>query len=196
MSASTGEYAKGGVMLFRVLLMAIAMLGYPLRAPGADAAVGSSVMNELMEQLPPVVESIREHNAMIERRLNRDAPPLREPSVPVTPAGGYAALRDPFAVTSLMLQEQQTHGDALRFTPLSAAGGAAPQLTLRGVINGKNGARLALLDVAGSGVYLVREGDSISLHRATGNTVIKVKEVSHLSLLVEIGTLGEVIVVR
>jgi len=45
-------------------------------------------------------------------------------------------------------------------------------------------------------VFLVREGDTISLQKNGKNNVLKVKKITKLSALVEVGTLGQVIVVR
>lgn len=71
-----------------------------------------------------------------------------------------------------------------------------PTISLRGFLDAGDGAPLAILEVAGVGVLLVREGDTISVQNKEVNTVLRVKELSNLSVHVEIGTLGRVIVVR
>jgi len=98
---------------------------------------------------------------------------------------------DPFQISYFMQQKAQAHNQGgAQFTPLQNA--QAPTLVMRGIVSGG----LALLDVEGYGVYLVREGDTLSLNRQGQNTVIKIEKIDHLSLMVKIGTLNEMIVVR
>ena len=90
-----------------------------------------------------------------------------------------------------MQQKAQARNQGgLQFTPLQNAG--APVLAMKGIVNGG----LALLEVQGSGVYLVRKGDTLSLNRQGQNIVIKIEKIDHLSLMVKMGTLAEIIVVR
>ena len=105
-----------------------------------------------------------------------------------------ANARDPFSVSPAMLEESKLKSEGLRFTPM--AGAQVPQLKLRGIINAESEDRLGLIEVVREGVFLVREGDTISLRSAASNTVIKITEIGALSVVVEAGTLGEVIVVR
>jgi hypothetical protein len=98
---------------------------------------------------------------------------------------------DPFQISYFMQQKALAHNQGgAQFTPLQNA--QAPTLIMRGIVSGG----LALLDVEGHGVYLVREGDTLSLNRQGQNTVIKIEKIDHLSLMVKIGTLNEMIVVR
>ncbi len=98
---------------------------------------------------------------------------------------------DPFQISYFMQQKAQAHNQGgVQFTPLQNA--QAPTLVMRGIVSGG----LALLDVEGHGVYLVREGDTLSLNRQGQNTVIKIEKIDRLSLMVKMGTLAEIIVVR
>lgn len=97
---------------------------------------------------------------------------------------------DPFRISYLMQQKALAGTQGPRFVPLRDA--QTPSMTLRGLIDN----RLALLEVEGAGVYLVREGDTLSLSRQGQNTVMKIEKIDRLSLMVKMGTLEEVIVVR
>jgi hypothetical protein len=57
---------------------------------------------------------------------------------------------------------------------------------------------LGLIEIGSEGVFLVREGDIVSYRTGAGgsNSVIKIKEINDLNLVVEAGTLGEIIVLR
>jgi len=109
--------------------------------------------------------------------------------------GAQLTGRDPFAVSELMLTEAQRQGTGPQFFP-SQDPEAVPVLRLKAFIEGHEEQPIALLEVQGHGVYLVRAGDVISLQSGGRNTVLKVQEITNLSVLVQIGTLGQVIVVR
>ena len=107
-------------------------------------------------------------------------------------AGRFQGERDPFALGG------RDSGDSggLRFRPQT--GTSLPELKLRGIVNGADGSRVGLLQVGNQQVYMVRAGDTISLRtrNSASNTVINVREINQLTLIVESGTLGEVIIVR
>jgi hypothetical protein len=71
-----------------------------------------------------------------------------------------------------------------------------PQLALRGYVEDADGNAVALLEVAKGVTHLVRAGDTVSLSQRRGNLVLRVKEISNLALLVEVGELRQVVVVR
>lgn len=106
--------------------------------------------------------------------------------------GRVQSERDPFALGG------RDVGDSggLRFRPQAAT--SIPELQLRGIVNGADGSRVGLLQVGNQQVYMVRAGDTISLRtrNSASNTVINIREINQLTLIVESGTLGEVIIVR
>jgi len=72
-----------------------------------------------------------------------------------------------------------------------------PKLSLKGVVYKQSKSDpLALLDVAGYGVYMVRLEDEIGFNPADPSQVIKIKKINRLNIIVEVGTLGDLIVVR
>jgi hypothetical protein len=102
-----------------------------------------------------------------------------------------AARNDPFQISYLMRQRayRLSQGGA-QF--VAAPGAKTPAMVLKGLVNKK----LALLEIQGVGIYMVREGDSLSFNNSGENLVIKIDKIDSLSLNVKVGTLQEVIVVR
>ena len=73
-----------------------------------------------------------------------------------------------------------------------------PMLSLQGFAKAKgSNETIALLNIDGNGVFVVRAGESISLQqRSQSALVLKIKSISRHSLQVEVGSLGQVLVVR
>lgn len=111
-------------------------------------------------------------------------------------------IRDPFAVTqeiALLSQANQTTQGAYADHSFKSSGLAftLPKLTMKGVVFKKQEKLpIALLEIGGNGVYMVRVGDEISFNPAMPTQVIKVIKISRLNVVVEVGTLGDLIVVR
>ena len=112
--------------------------------------------------------------------------------------------RDPFALTNQLVRHDLKRGEPsgnqisnrnYNFTRLSSSV-EVPKLTLRGLILKSEDEKAAILEVEGLGTYVVREGDTVSIPSGGMNNVIKVTQIDRLSLLIEVGKLGEVIVVR
>ncbi len=122
------------------------------------------------------------------------------------PADAYPEDRDPFALTHRLVKQKPIENDARRgagesntrsysFTRLNT-GIDVPKLSLRGLVRKSAQDKAAILEVEGLGTYVVREGDTITIPSGGFNNVIKVTQIDRLSLLIEVGKLGEVIVVR
>lgn len=126
---------------------------------------------------------------------------------PAAPAQAYLAdtqfdafkegLRDPFTATTKMIKQLSVeHGANTNFQTSSLIQ-TLPKLSLRGIIvQAKDSSPLALLDITGNGVHMVRIGDEISFNAADPKQVLKIQSITRLSVTVEIGTLGDLIVVR
>ncbi|MEM6974324.1 MAG: hypothetical protein AAF577_16130 [Pseudomonadota bacterium] len=91
------------------------------------------------------------------------------------------------------------------FVPAATVPANIPRLTLLGLAKtSTEGPVTALLNVDGLGTFIVREGETISLQRssrpsrdgAPADDVLRIKSISELSVIVEVGSFGEVIVVR
>ena len=109
-------------------------------------------------------------------------------------------MRDPFAMTSFiankaMMDNQAADPNAPFFQ--KATGQSMPSLKLRGImLTDKKVSPMALLEIVGDDVYLVKEGDEISFNPSNTNQVLKIQQIDRLSLIVEVGTLGDIVVVR
>jgi len=101
--------------------------------------------------------------------------------------------RDPFSTTTRM-RERVEGGAEPRFVAGSAT--AIPKLSLRGYAEPKGKPPVALIEVEGQGVYVVRVGDTVGLTVSGKSTVLKVQAMEASSVRIEAGSLGQVIVVR
>jgi hypothetical protein len=109
-------------------------------------------------------------------------------------------LRDPFAASAGMAPARaesgaRRTGAGFGFRPGESVGGI-PRMSLRGHVRSHDGETVALLEIQGGGVYIVREGDAVGLHDLGYDSVIRIREISRLHLVIESGSLGRVIVVR
>ncbi len=159
------------------------------------AAAAKADYGRLLNELPTLLEQIEQHDQTLQQSLDTPHPAPQPESQAVAEVPAPAPIpqvrTDPFQISSFMQQKAQARNlGGPQFTPLQNA--QTPELALKGIVNGG----LALLEVQGSGVYLVREGDTLSLNRQGQNTVMKIEKIDRLSLMVKMGTLEEIIVVR
>lgn len=129
------------------------------------------------------------------------------------PQGGRApvvaaipVLRDPFYIPPALFQQMSMS----RAAPgpgnadnrpgngyFRAQAGQLPRVKMRGIMRSSGSSDpIALLEVDGGEVYMVRENDEISLDGAVGNNAIRVIKIDRLSVLIEVGTLGERMILR
>jgi len=112
-------------------------------------------------------------------------------------SGGTA--RDPFAVSGELQAYANSGAIAVSGSPRFTAHASPqtlPKMRMRGFLKGKNGESVALLEVDGGQVHIVRAGDTIGLHGRGSNAGLKIKSIDRLHLVVESGTLGQTIIVR
>jgi hypothetical protein len=93
-----------------------------------------------------------------------------------------------------MQSEARKAEDGPRFLPGSA--GRVPSIRLSGYAEIEGQPPLALIEIDQHGTHVVRENDVISLQGGSGDNVLKVIQVTNLTVSVEVGSLGHVIVVR
>lgn len=103
--------------------------------------------------------------------------------------------RNPFSDTDL-IQKQAEQRVMGMVTPSSRLPEGVPNLLLRGYIEGEDKRPAALLEVHGVGTYIVRDGDTLSLHAGQQNILLKIREVRNQSAIVTVGMRGQEIVVR
>ncbi len=101
-------------------------------------------------------------------------------------------VRDPFSTPNKFVQKADAENP--HFVPGATA--QVPKLSLRGYAEPRGKAPVALIEVEGQGVYVVRAGDTIGVTVLGRTSVLKVQAIEASSVRVEAGSLGQVIVVR
>ncbi len=200
----------GWLVLKSVLLkfvVAVALMSASLSVVAQGGAVSSEAdrvrtainSTDLGRNLQTLQNYYEEVNRQLDKRLKRKP-------------------RDPFAATEytapppepVAVEEPQQ----ARFMPRSAeefldrkalgvevppenvpARGGLPFMNFRGYLQTGTG-RAGLLDIEGIGAFIVREGDKVGLQQLGSDTVLRVVEINALNLIVEVGSLGEKLVVQ
>lgn len=130
---------------------------------------------------------------------NPSTPPQNSYLTNVDPEAAFEnGLRDPFSVTKKIIDLNEPDEESAANNPfVSTTTDNIPKLKLRGVImHNQDSSPLALLDIAGNGVHMVRVGDRIGFNATNPLQVLKIKQINRLNVIVEIGTLGDLVVVR
>ena len=111
--------------------------------------------------------------------------------------GYYNGQRDPFAVTTRLLDMRAAGQgrESLAFKP-GRAGPDFPSMKLRGIIRREGEKIAALLEIKGGGTHVVREEDTVGLNELGQDAVVRIKKINRLNLVVEVGSLGQVMIVR
>lgn len=197
----------------RDLLNALTKRGDPENGEAeADSAEQEREVNEALRDLVGRMEALESREAALKDAVNNGE------------AGPPELGRDPFAITDRLTRVSTGGTEGVQFVPAASvpSGREIPRMRLRGIMRmevGRNGKAngksdgagsggsagdaagaeenvAAILEVDGAGVHIVRRGDTVGLHRLGSNAVLKVLRVDRLSLVVEVGSLGQVIVVR
>lgn len=111
-------------------------------------------------------------------------------------------IRDPFSPSRLMYEQagalSNIDADVFGFRPAPEnAAIQLPKMRLKGFITPEGSKEeLALLEITGSGVFMVREGDEINIDPRQPANAIRISEISRLSVTIETGTLGRIRVLR
>ncbi|MEM8840222.1 MAG: hypothetical protein AAGD47_00450 [Pseudomonadota bacterium] len=110
-----------------------------------------------------------------------------------------AQRRDPFSPEPIFNQNANDGTRQVRqrqFIP-SAVPQRLPEMSLRGIGRSRHAeAPTVLLEIEGHGLYVVTEGDTITLQASRPDSVIRIREISDISVVLEVGSFGEVIVLR
>ncbi|GEM_PF-6731279 len=106
--------------------------------------------------------------------------------------------RDPFAYTDRIVNSDPAFavggvGYTSKTLPVQ---GTLPKMQMRGFLEKGEDDRIALLEIEGTGVHMVREGDIVGLQAIGIDGVVRILELRALSLIVETGLSGRVVVVR
>ena len=111
-----------------------------------------------------------------------------------------APMRDPFTPSQLMYQirgtELNNYSRLGGFNPNEVVAEDIPDMRLRGFVSDENEKMLALLEVVGRGVYMVREGDEININPRRPTEAIRITSITRLGVTVETGTIGKIRVLK
>jgi len=148
----------------------------------------------------------------LDRRINGEEKPKIEakPEMfsshePVTLIDSIAypyGIRDPFAIPSLLLQTLAIERDNKMQGSMSSSSSVKtslltmPEIKLKGVMHQQHNADPLAVILLNNETYMVREGDEIGFNIAEPSQVIKIKRIKRLSLLIEVRTLGQMVIVR
>lgn len=146
------------------------------------------------EQISEVVEKSEEF-------ISNNIPQFNIPNFGAANKAGseLSTIRDPFNLSSPVgTQRSGGFNFGSSFLPNTNTS-KVPELKLRGVIypqSKKLEDLLALLEIDKKEVYMVRVGDEISYDPRNPNAAIKIINISRLTVTVQAGSLGNVLVVR
>lgn len=109
-------------------------------------------------------------------------------------------MRDPFTPSELMYSrrgsDMNNYSQVGRFNPNEVVAEDIPDMRLRGFVSDENEKMLALLEVVGRGVYMVREGDEININPRRPAEAIRITSITRLGVTVETGTIGKIRVLK
>ncbi|MDP2683008.1 MAG: hypothetical protein Q8P28_09455 [Deltaproteobacteria bacterium] len=115
------------------------------------------------------------------KKVSYESKEKQAQSIPASPL--QVKPMDPFVTTEQIKQSVQQKGEI-------------PLMQLKGLIEGVDRSPVALLDIQGFGIYIVHREDTISLQYPRQNIVLRIKDIVNNSVIVDVGTLGRVMVVR
>ena len=104
--------------------------------------------------------------------------------------------RDPFAASGRLSSWENQNSFDSGFRPGMTRTGDVPKMSLRGHLKARDGETIALLEIHGGGIHIVREGDTVGLYDLGYDSVIRIRKIDKLHLVVESGSLGRTIIVR
>lgn len=114
---------------------------------------------------------------------------------------GDVFIRDPFTPSRMMYEQAGTRSnidsELFGFRPSDNPDIKIPKMRLRGFVTPEGSKEmLALLEITGSGVFMVREGDEINIDPRQPASAIRIADINRLSVTIETGTLGRIRVLR
>jgi hypothetical protein len=119
--------------------------------------------------------------------------------VPFNPDGlPRSRYRDPFALTQRMIDEANLNSGQkpTEFIQQAVTRLNIPDIALKGIVETVDGSRAAMIGIGPKRTYVVRETDSVSLSEFKQDTVLFIKEINRLSVVIEVGSLGQSIILR
>ncbi len=176
------------------VIITIPLLIFAYTLSIAQESVTDTTSNNLLDVLRDRKDTTSQ---MLEKYSNRAA--ITVESDVSALQGNNPPIRDPFNLSG----QTGIPATGNRFGPSTFLPNSdqqkIPKLKLKGVINADKKAPkdlLALLEIDNREVYMVRVGDEISYDPSKPNSAIKIVTISRLSVTVQVGSLGNVLIVR
>jgi hypothetical protein len=149
-----------------------------------------------VKKTPPTVAPSTTNDKRLDQFINS----LSESGeVPYNPEGmSRTRYRDPFALTQRMIDEANLNSGQkpTEFIQQAVTRLNIPDIALKGIVQTKEGTRAAMIGIGPKRTYVVRETDSVSLSEFKQDTVLFIKEINRLSVVIEVGSLGQSIILR
>ena len=180
--------------LIKILIIMMSLWSLSLNAEESLRQESApSIFDELAKRTQQLEESLRRYE---KSTTSVDTNKLLPVDVNTN---AMAPIRDPFNSTlSQFEQSMSPNRGPSSFLP-DLEKQKLPILKLKGVINANRQREqdlLALLQINNKDVYMVRVGDEISFDPTRPSSAIKIMSISRLSVTVQVGTLGNVLIVR
>ena len=167
-------------------------------APGTAAADGAASGDPAAPAPPSTLQQLRDGFANPVTPIDRaNATGAPQPEPVAAPVEQETGRDDPFSLDGIS-QTRPEVAPETAFRPSDARPDKLPEMTLRGIgrMNGDD-VPTALIDIKGHGLFIVTENDTVSLQSLSeSNNVLRIVEITDISVTVEAGSFGELIVVR
>ena len=144
------------------------------------------------------VNTIRKGHDAVLAKLKSMGPMEVEEPLPLDVEGDIVPdtkeRRDPFALTPKLVKKTMD----TNFMPMRSDAEQKvelPEMRMRGILMYGGEEKLGLLEVA-NGVHLVRVGDTVGLHELGMASALKVLEINKLNIVVEFGSMEQLIIVH
>lgn len=158
----------------------------------ASAAAQGPALNKLLEVTELLQRDMALSRETVEAAVEPGKPAAKEAHVtrePQAKESGLSHARDPFALTTLMLQS----GGSLQGG--EGVAGKLPALRLRGLAQRSGEPGLALIEVEGIGIYMLRIGEIVTIRSEQNPLTLRLKRIHSGSVEIESGA-GQQVVVR
>ncbi len=196
------RHSHSTVIFFMVYLLLVNLI--VIERVIAEDAMITTIRNQqqaLRDNMSNLVDGFLPKTASAKKK-----PTLSPYQSPKSTTSLYAfpnGVRDPFAVPLRLLQSLAANQSAqnqdaaqLNYAFSRVAAKKMPKIKLKGVMHRPDDSSPLAVVQLNNETYMVRENDEVGFNPANPAQVIKIIKINRLSMLVEVGTLGELVIVR
>ncbi len=164
----------------------------PAAAPAAPAAAIQTATSAAMteESLKALETLVSQDQSLLPYLLQIGQTMQKQPQTQQNPF-------TPLAAPAIPAQTSPQNGNAMSGFRQGSPAPGLPALRLKGVIQGRRGQKMALLEIGGVGTFMVKEGDYVGLQQVnTNGSVLHIKRITPLNVVVETGASEQAMVVQ